>query len=145
MTVTAEARRSVAGGSVDRKGAPLGDLFRDLLNEFAALARTEIRLAGAEAADKFNIAAVALGLVVLGAVLLIGALILFLQAAVAALVAGGMSVTTATVLVGGVALVAGLALAWLGFSRLKTERLKPHRTIGQLQRDVEAVKNEVSS
>jgi hypothetical protein len=85
----------------------------------------------------------ALGLVVGGAVLLIPALVILLQAAVAGLAGLGLAVGWASLIVGGVALMIGLAILAIGVNRLKTARLVPTKTLGQLQRDAAVATQQV--
>ena len=61
---------------------PISAIFVDLLNQFTALVRKEGQLARAEMSEKIGEIGKALGLVVGGAVLLIPALVILLQAAV---------------------------------------------------------------
>ena len=125
------------------RGVP--DILLDLMREFTQLFRSEIRLAGAEVSEKVSVVGVALGLVVGGAVLLMAALVLLLQAAVAGLVAEGFSIAVATLIVGGIVLVVGAVLVWLGLNRLNARNLTPKRTLEQLQRDAALAKHEVGA
>jgi hypothetical protein len=125
------------------RGVP--DILLDLMREFTQLFRSEIRLAGAEVSEKVSVVGVALGLVVGGAVLLMAALVLLLQAAVAGLVAEGFSIAVATLIVGGIVLVVGAVLVWLGLNRLNARNLTPRRTLEQLQRDAALAKHEVGA
>jgi hypothetical protein len=125
------------------RGVP--DILLDLMREFTQLFRSEIRLAGAEVSEKVSVVGVALGLVVGGAVLLMAALVLMLQAAVAGLVAEGFSIAVATLIVGGIVLVVGAVLVWLGINRLNARNLTPKRTLEQLQRDAALAKHEVGA
>ena len=69
---------------------PISAIFVDLVNQFTALVRKEGQLARAEIPEKLGEIGVALGLVIGGAVLLIPALEILLQAAVAGLAAAGL-------------------------------------------------------
>jgi hypothetical protein len=121
------------------------DILLDLMREFTHLFRSEIRLAGAEVSEKVTVVAVALGLMVGGAVFLMAALVLLLQAAVAGLVAEGFSVTAATLIVAGASLVLGIVLLWIGVGRIRARNLAPQRTIAQLQRDATMAKQQVGA
>jgi hypothetical protein len=68
---------------------------------------------------------------------------LLLQAAIAALVAYGLSPAVATLLVAGAVLILGLVLLWLGAARLRIKNLAPTKTINQVERDVSAIRSEV--
>src|SRR5207302_8390753 len=85
-----------------------------------------------------------LALVVGGAVLLMPALVILLQAAVAALnERAGLSAPISALVVGGAALVLGLILLLIGVSRLKIENMMPNRTIQQLKRDASVAQDQV--
>jgi putative superfamily III holin-X len=117
------------------------DLFRDLLNELTALLRIEGRLVRTELSEKVGEAARGLTLVVAGAVLLIPALVILLGAGVAALVNAGYESHWAALIVGGVALIVGIVLAFAGSRSMRVDNLKPRRTIENLQRDVTVARN----
>jgi hypothetical protein len=122
------------------------DIFTDLVREFASLFRSEIRLARAEISEKISLVGLALGLFVAGAALLMAALVLLLEAAVVALVEQGMfSPTAATLIVAGIALLAGILFLWIAINRIQARNLAPKRTVGQLQRDAAVAKMQVSS
>lgn len=116
-------------------GRPFPELFTDLIAQLSLLVRKEGQLARAEISDKVNRALTGLVLVVIGAVLLIPALVILLQAGMAALVQNGMSPALASLIVGGIALIIGIILALVGRSLMKPKALVPDRTIDQLQRD----------
>jgi hypothetical protein len=88
-------------------------------------------------------AAIGLGLIVGGAVLLVPALVILLEAAVAALEQNGMGPAEAAAIVGGCAMVLGFILVAIGISRLRVKSLMPNRTIQQLQRDAAAAKQQM--
>src|ERR1700758_1023558 len=92
------------------------EIFTDLLRQFTALMRTEARLARAEVSENLRAAAVGLGPVVHGAVVL-------LEAAVAALQKYGLESYWAALPVGGGALLIGFILMALGMRRLSVRRL----------------------
>lgn len=80
-------------------------------------------------------------LIGLGLVLLMATIVLMLQAAIAGLVAYGISWPIAILLVAGVTLVVGAGLIWLGMNRLSMNRLAPSKTFDQLQKDAAVVKS----
>jgi hypothetical protein len=121
--------------------AIIGDLFSQL----SLLLRKEAQLARAEVSENMSTLARGLGLVVGGAVLLMPALVILLQAAVAALTDGyGLSSYWSALIVGGVVLILGIILLLVGFSRMKLENIMPNKTVNQLQRDVTVVKEKAS-
>jgi uncharacterized membrane protein len=86
-------------------------------------------------AENIGRAGAGIGMMAFGGILAIPALVVLLEAAVAALMASGMTPALAAVIVGGVALIIGLVLLMVGMSRVKAASLVPDRTIHQLQRD----------
>lgn len=116
-------------------GRTVPEIITDLLKEFASLFRSEIRLARAEVSDKIALLGVAFALMVAGAVFVMAALVLLLQAGVAVLVEQGFGPAAATLIVAGSAVALGLLLIWAGISQLRVRNLVPTRTVEQLQRD----------
>jgi hypothetical protein len=121
------------------------NLFSSLVTQLTNLVRTEGELARAEISEGIGRMGTALALVVAGAVLLIPALVVLLNAAVAALIENGMTASVAALIVGGVVLIVGIVLVMVGIKSLKPNRLIPSRTIGQLSRDAEVAKNQMRS
>jgi hypothetical protein len=119
------------------------DLFSDAANQFTVLLRKESQLARTELSEKVGQAGLGLGLVVGGAVFLIPALVILLQAAVAALVKV-IAEPWASLIVGGAAFLLGVLIAMIGASRLSAKNLTPNRTIHQIQRDVTVAKQQVT-
>src|SRR5438067_6996876 len=105
------------------------DIFADLVAQLATLLRKEGQLARVEMSEKISQVAVGLGLIIGGAVLLIPALVILLQAGVAALVEYGFKEPWSALIVGGAALLIGLIMALVGSRRLKPDRLVPDKTI----------------
>lgn len=118
------------------------DIFTDVANQFTVLLRKESQLARTELSEKVGQAGLGLGLVVGGAVFLIPALVILLQAAVAALVKV-IAEPWASLIVGGAAFLLGVLIAMIGVSRLSARNLAPNRTIQQIQRDVAVAKQQV--
>jgi len=123
----------------------LPEIFTDLLRQFMSLIRTEARLARAEVSEKISAAAIGLGLIVGGAVLLIPGLVVLLEAGVAALEKNGMESWLAALIVGGGVLLLGLVLMMVGMSRLKMKRLMPTRTLEQIQQDAQVAREQTGS
>lgn len=120
------------------------EIFGDVVGQFTSLLKKESELARSEISDKLTHIAAGLGFAVVGAVLAIPALVILLQAIVGLLVQTGMAFPLAAVVVGGVTLAMGILMLAGGINRLKSQTLVPERTIHQLQRDAEMVKQEVS-
>jgi len=120
------------------------EIVGDVFSQFTTLMRKEGQLARAEVSE--NIAAVGrgLGMIVGAAVLLIPALVILLQAGVAALTENyGLASYWSSLIVGGATLIVGVVMASIGRSRLKTENIMPRRTVHQLQQDASVAKQQV--
>jgi hypothetical protein len=120
------------------------EIFGDVVGQFTNLLKKEGELARSEISEKLAHIATALVFAVIGAVVAIPALVIILQAIVGLFVQMGMSFPLAAILVGGIALAVGIFLLVGGINRLKALNLTPNKTIHQLQRDAEMVKQEVS-
>jgi Putative Actinobacterial Holin-X, holin superfamily III len=121
----------------------LPNIFTDIVNQMRTLVRKEAQLARVEMSEKITQVAIGLGLIVVGAVLLMPALVILLQAGVAGLVEYGIKDPWAALIIGGAALLIGIILALIGASRLKADRLVPNKTIHQVQRDISVAKDQV--
>ena len=117
----------------------IGDITRDM----SLLARQEVKLAKAEMQHNVHSVGRALGLVVLGAALLTGALMLLLQAAVAALQLE-MPVWAASLIVGGIVIVFAVAILLTAKTMLSASSMQPTRTLNELDRDRELVKSQIT-
>ena len=119
------------------------ELFTSVLTQLAELMRTEGQLARAEISEKMTLAATGLGLIVGGAILLMPALVVLLEAAVAALVENGFAPYWSALVVGGACFVLGLILLLIGVRWLRAGKLIPDKTIHQLQRDAATARSQV--
>ena len=119
----------------------IAELASNAVLKAADLVQLEFRLARSELAEKLDAWKAGSGLILAGAVFGIGALIMLLQAAVAALVEAGLKPWIAFLIVG----VASLVLAGL-FGVLGRKRfvaLNPDRTLDQLSRDKRMVQEKM--
>jgi uncharacterized membrane protein YqjE len=119
-------------------------LLTAAISQSADLVQTEFQLARAEVSEKMAALRVGLALMVIGAIFLIAALGLVLQALVTVLVAAGVSPPVAILLVAGIAGVIGLVAFLMGQKRLGAEELVPERTLTSLSRDGRMVKESVT-
>jgi hypothetical protein len=119
------------------------ELFTSVVSQLADLMRTEGQLARAEISEKMTLVATGLGLIVGGAILLMPALVVLLEAAVAALVENGMAPYWSALVVGGACFALGLILLLIGVRWLRAGRLMPDKTIHQLQRDAATARSQV--
>lgn len=114
---------------------PIPEIFTDLIAQVTNLVRKEGQLARAEISEKAGRALTGMAMILLGSVLLIPALVILLQAAIAGLVENGMETALASLIVGGAALLIGMVLGLMGWSWVKPASLVPDKTIDQLKRD----------
>jgi len=111
------------------------DLAGDALKEIGVLIQTELQLLRAEISEKLTFTAWSAALIGAGALLLMATVVLLLQAAIAGLVAYGLSWPAAILIIAAVTLLVGAGLIWFGINRLSLDRLAPSKTIDQLQKD----------
>jgi hypothetical protein len=131
--------------SVSNYPRSVPEIISDLFSQLTTLLRKEAHLARAEMSENMVSVARGLGLIVGGAVLLIPALVILLEAAVAGLTQGyGMASYWSALLIGGGVLILGVILLLVGISRLKIENIMPSKTVHQLQRDASVAKQQAS-
>jgi Putative Actinobacterial Holin-X, holin superfamily III len=124
---------------------PFPEIFSDLIQQLSLLVRKETQLARAEVSEKAGRALSGIGMMMVGAILLIPAMVILLQAAMAALVENGMSASQASLIVGGAAFILGMILALVGWSWVKPASLVPDKTIDQLQQDAAVARHAAST
>ena len=119
-------------------------LVTDALGRSADLIQTEIRLARVEIGEKAEALRTSLvsGIVMMlvGTVFMIGALILVLQALVAALIESGVTPAVAILIVAGGSAVGGIVVLMAGKKTLGAVDPTPTRTITSLKNDARMVK-----
>ncbi len=121
------------------------DLLSDVVSGVARLVRGELALARAEAKRSIGDATSALTKLVIAAILGITALNVLSGAAVAGLVALGLSPLWASVAVGAGLLLLAFALMQIGSAQLKPANLAPKRMMANLRQDAETLKTMVIS
>jgi len=119
----------------------VAELVGDAVNQFTKLIRNEMAIARAELTAKATQAALGVGFLVGGALLLIPAIVLLLMALAAWLVELGMSASVANLIAGVVGLLISATLAYVGKTKLTLDHLKPKRTMSEIERDIDAVKD----
>jgi hypothetical protein len=122
-----------------RESRSLPDLLGQLTGDLAGLVRKESELIRAELSEKVNGAAKAVGDIAAGALLLIAALLVLLQALVLALSQVMNPIWAALVVAVGVALV-GYLLLRAGMKAFSLDAIKPDRAARQLKKDAELMK-----
>jgi drug/metabolite transporter (DMT)-like permease len=122
----------------------IGELLRDLAGDSANLIRQELRLARTETEDKLHQSTSAFVAVIAGALLAFAALIVLLDALVFGLVEVGLERWLAALIVGGVVAAIGYLLVRKGQHDLSATRLAPERTMANVRKDINLVKEQVS-
>jgi uncharacterized membrane protein YqjE len=122
---------------------PLTSVISRVVSEIAYLLQTEIRLARTELSEKLGQIANGGILLGIGGVLALSGFIILLFAIVQWLAIAGMPYEWALLLVGGVVMLVGVALALKGTRNMKSSALVPHRTIDQLKADLTIVKEQM--
>jgi hypothetical protein len=121
----------------------ISKLLGDALSQFAKLFQNEVDLAKAELGEKAQGILAAMGLIAAGAILVIPAVVMALFALSAALIASGWSQALSYLISAAVAAGVGGVLFAVGINRLQAGRLVPHETMGQLEKDKDAMKEMV--
>lgn len=120
------------------------DIFTDVVSLAATLVRKESQLARTEISENIGRVGAGIGLLTGGAVLMIPALVILLQAAVE-WVSRTYAITPAlsALILGGVVFVIGLILLLVGVNRLKVRTMVPDRTIRQIQQDANVAQEQM--
>jgi uncharacterized membrane protein YqjE len=123
---------------------PVASLLTQVASDLAFLVQTEIRLARAEVSEKISNAANGGIFIGIGAVLSLAGLVVLLMAVVRWLEVAGLPTQWGFLLVGLATVGIGAGLAIMGASRFKGSALVPDRTIEQLRADYSVAKEQVS-
>lgn len=115
-------------------------LLSDAIAHMSALVRKEVDLARAEVSENISRASVAIGLLAGALVIALTALNVLAAALVAGLVEWGMEPGWASLLVGLVLGALALVLALKAKNDLKLSNIAPTRTVKNVQRDAQALK-----
>ena len=122
---------------------PLIRIVADVLNDFASLFQTEIRLMRTEMNEKVSRLVNSGTLIAIGAIGLIAALFLLLQALVKWLAIAGLPEEWGLLLVGLAIAVVAAALLMKGVSAIRKTALIPERSLRQMQADLTTIKEHV--
>lgn len=115
------------------------DIF-GIVRTFLRLMRREWSLAKQEMSENLSRAGTALAMLVAGAALAVLAVAALFWAAVAGLVAAGFAPwVAALILAGALAIIGGGMLAW-GVANLKAKRLAPTRSMTNVRKDLQVLK-----
>ena len=127
---------------------PLSELLSGLVSDISGLFRKEIQLARAETSEKVGEMMGGVVSLLIGGVLMLGALGVLLSALVtiisAFFVAQGMDPTVSTAIAAGIVTLVVAVIGWVfiskGLGALKTSNLNLNRTTTSLGRDADVVK-----
>ncbi len=117
-----------------------GNLLSDAMSNVSALVRNEVDLARAEINENISKAGVAVGMIAGAAIIALVALNVLAAALVAALTEAGLEAGWAALIVGAVLAAIAFGLMSKGLGDLKLSSLAPARTVKNVKRDAEAVK-----
>ena len=131
--------------SADPRSKPTGALLSDLLRHLSGLLRGEIALARAEVKENIQAAGMGIGLIVAAVVIALCALNMLAAALVAAIAELGVAPGWAAFGVGAVLALIALGLALKGASALKLSSLAPDRTVRNVRRDAQTLKEVVTN
>ena len=126
-------------GARSTGSAGLGEVVGNLATDLQDLVRGEVRLARAELDQKLNSLVLAGIWLVGGALVAFAGLVVLLQA-LAFLLAKVMPVWVAFLIVGALIVIVGGLLARSGLAMLSLKGLTPNRTMANLQKDANLVK-----
>jgi hypothetical protein len=116
-------------------------LIGDVVTRVTVLLRKEFDLARSEMVENVDRASLGAGLIVAGLILALTALNVLAVAAVVALMTTGLELIWATLAIGGGGLVLALIVAGIGVSRVRPSRLSPTRSIRELRRSADSVRD----
>lgn len=117
-----------------------GSLLNDALTHVSSLVRSEVDLARAEVNENLKTAAVAIGLIVGALVVALTALNVLTAAVVAGLTEIGIDAGWSAFIVGVALAIIAYVMVNKGTNELKLSSLAPTRTVKNVKRDAEAVK-----
>ncbi|WP_310539477.1 phage holin family protein [Phenylobacterium sp.] len=127
----------------DPEARSIPQLLGDFTSDLTTLLRQESELVRAEFSEKLGVLGRAGGELAGGAILLLAALMVLLQALVLAL-SNIMDPAWAALLVGVVVAIVGVVLLRAGASLAKPINLTPDRTLRQVGKDAELAKDQVT-
>jgi uncharacterized membrane protein YqjE len=119
---------------------PLTSIIQRAASEVTYLVQTELRLARTEVSDKLSQIASGGVQVGVGVVLALAGLIVLLLALVQWLEVAGLPTEWGLLLVGGAVVLLGVVLLLRGTRSMKGSNLVPHRTLDQLKADLSAIR-----
>ncbi len=131
-------------GPHETAGQSPAGLFGDVVTGITRLVKGEIALARAEAERSLHDALGALAIIVIAAILAITALNVLAGAAIAALIAAGLTPVGASLVVGIALLAIAFGMLQYARHRLTPQNLAPKRSFLNLRRDAKTFKSMVN-
>jgi hypothetical protein len=123
------------------EGGPIGDLLAGLANDVQQLIRGEIALGRAELDQKLQRMIRSAVWLVGGALLGFAGLVVLLEGGAGVLAPTiGIPLWAAALIVGVVIIALGVAFAWSGLAAMSLKQLAPERTVSNIQKDVQVMK-----
>lgn len=124
--------------SADLKDTP--SMLVTAFGQFAQLMQDEVALAKSELSRNLKSAGTGLALIGVAAILALVALNVLADALVGYLAATDLSIGTAALIVGGGFLAVAIVLVLMGRAKLSANALKPDRTVRNVSKDLEMMK-----
>jgi len=122
----------------------IGELLGGLANDVQQLIRGEIALGRAELDQKIQRLIRSAVWLLGGALLGFAGLVLLLEGGAALLaIVASIPAWAAALIVGAVIILIGVVLAWSGLAAMSLKQLEPERTVSNLQKDVQLMKEHV--
>jgi predicted phage tail protein len=118
-------------------------LLTGLVDQLSTLLRKEAQLAKSEVSDKITQVGAAAGALAASIALLIAGLVVLLQALALWLTRFDLSPVTTSAIVGAVVVIIGMIMLMKGVASLRPANLAPKRSMEQMQRNVDTVKEQV--
>ena len=118
-------------------------LFADALAQMTHLFETEIRLVKTEISEKISAAVKAIVVTLVAAVLLLAALFIILFGIVQLVIFFGVVAWGAYFIVGGCIAIVGAIALYFALKQLSADNLTPKRSLNQLGKDADIVKEQV--
>ena len=141
---------SGATGATAPDGRSLGNLFTDLFEEAQTLVRQEVALAKAEMSEKTDTLtrgavamAASLAILLAGSVVLLGALGVGLGVALGQVMDAEIAMWLGPLIVGVLAVVAGIVTFMAGKKKLSLKGMRPQETLRSLEEDKAWLTNEM--
>lgn len=119
-------------------------LIADAMGQMARLVESEVRLVRTEIGEKVSAAVRAVAIIAVSAVVLLAAVFLILVGIVHLVIYLGLQPFVAYFAVGGVAAVIGGLAVYIALRQLRPSGLAPRRSINQISKDAQAIKEQMS-